>query len=77
MANKKYEVKVIVEYIYEVEADSEEQAEQEGWNYEEYKWNADVYSIKTELIEEMCEECEQWESDCTCNEEEEEKEENE
>ena len=40
-----YDVTVIVEYNYEVEAESKEEAEQEGWAYEDYKMNAEVYSI--------------------------------
>jgi hypothetical protein len=40
-----YDVKVIVEYFMEIEADNEEAAEQEGWNYEDYAYNAEVYSI--------------------------------
>ena len=40
-----YDVKVIVEYNYEVEADSPEEAEEQGWQYEDYAHFADVYSI--------------------------------
>jgi hypothetical protein len=40
-----YDVKVIVEYFMEIEADNEEAAEQEGWNYEDYAYSAEVYSI--------------------------------
>jgi hypothetical protein len=40
-----FDVKVIVEYNYEVEADTAEEAEQEGWNYEDYGFSAEVYSI--------------------------------
>jgi hypothetical protein len=40
-----YDVKVIVEYMYEVEADSPEEAEEQGWQYEDYAHFADVYSI--------------------------------
>jgi hypothetical protein len=40
-----YDVKVIVEYMYEVEADSLEEAEAQGWQYEDYSHFADVYSI--------------------------------
>jgi hypothetical protein len=43
-----YDIKVIVEYNYEVEADSPEEAEQEGWNYEEYPYGAEVYSIEVD-----------------------------
>jgi hypothetical protein len=40
-----YDVKVVVEYFYEVEADNAEQAEQMGWEYEDYSYGAEVYSI--------------------------------
>jgi hypothetical protein len=44
-----YDVKVIVEYNYEVEADSVEKAEEQGWEYEDYSHFAEVYSIETTL----------------------------
>lgn len=40
-----YDVKVIVEYNYEVEADSPQEAEEQGWHYEDYGYTAEVYSI--------------------------------
>jgi len=40
-----YDVKVIVEYNYEVEAENEQEAEEQGWMYEDYRGFADVYSI--------------------------------
>jgi hypothetical protein len=40
-----FDVKVIVEYYYEVEADSPEEAEEQGWHYEDYSHFAEVYSI--------------------------------
>lgn len=40
-----YDVTVVVEYMYEVEADSEEAAEAEGWNYEDYAHHGSVDSI--------------------------------
>jgi hypothetical protein len=40
-----YDVKVIVEYMYEVEAENEQEAEEQGWQYEDYRGFADVYSI--------------------------------
>ncbi len=43
-----YDVKVIVEYNYEVEAESPEEAEQQGWEYEDYPWTAEVYSIEVD-----------------------------
>jgi len=52
MATNRYSVKVLVEYNYEFEAETEEAAEQEGWNYEEYKYRAEVYSIDVTLDEE-------------------------
>jgi hypothetical protein len=47
-----YNVKVIVEYEYEVEADNEEQAEKMGWEYEDYANWSSVYSIDVEELEE-------------------------
>jgi hypothetical protein len=47
-----YDLKVIVEYNYEVEADSIEEAEAQGWDYEEYAYTAEVYSIETDLQDE-------------------------
>lgn len=43
-----YDVKVIVEYNYEVKADTPEEAEEQGWDYEEYSWTGEVYSIEVE-----------------------------
>jgi hypothetical protein len=40
-----FDVKVIVEYFYEVEADSAQEAEEQGWMYEDYRGFAEVYSI--------------------------------
>ena len=48
-----YDVKVIVEYNYEVEANSEKEAEEQGWMYEDYAYSGEVYSIDVdERIEE-------------------------
>lgn len=48
-----YDVKVIVEYNYEVEANSEKEAEEQGWMYEDYAYSGEVYSIDVdEQIEE-------------------------
>ena len=47
----RYNVKVIVEYFYEVEAETAEQAEEEGWKYEDYAQHAEVYSIEVDLDE--------------------------
>lgn len=46
----KYYVSVTVEVNFEVEADSAEQAELEGWDWETYKHHADVFSIEVEDI---------------------------
>lgn len=49
-----YDVKVIVEYNYEVEADNAEDAESMGWDYPEYAYSAEVYSIDvTEVADEL------------------------
>jgi len=37
-----YDVKVIVEYNYEVEADNDQEAEEQGWHYEDYGYTADI-----------------------------------
>lgn len=47
-----YDIKVIVEYMYEVEADNEKQAEEQGWMYEDYAYSGDVYSIDVSEKEE-------------------------
>ena len=51
-----YDVKVIVEYNYEVEAETEEEAEQMGWEYEDYSYAGEVYSIEVYEQEEAKEE---------------------
>jgi hypothetical protein len=43
-----YDVKVIVEYNYEVEAENEEEAEEQGWMYEDHAYSGEVYSIDVE-----------------------------
>ena len=53
---KTYKLIVTVEYVYEVEAESAEEAEEMGWNYEEYAYDAEVYSIRVDEIEEEEEE---------------------
>jgi hypothetical protein len=40
-----FDVKVIVEYNYEVEAESAKEAEELGWYYEDYSYSGEVYSI--------------------------------
>lgn len=43
--DKTYEVRVQVEYVYYVEAESVEDAEGYGWEYQDYPYNASVDSI--------------------------------
>jgi len=40
-----YDLEVTVTYNYEVEADTWEEAEEMGWEYEDYGYTAEVYSI--------------------------------
>ena len=40
-----YDIKVTVEYNYEVEAENEAEAEELGWHYEDYAFSGEVYSI--------------------------------
>ena len=47
----RYELTVTVEYVYEVEADSREEAEKQGWEYEEYSYNGVVEEIQVEELE--------------------------
>jgi hypothetical protein len=47
----KYELTVIVEYVYEVEADSREEAEKQGFDYEDYQHNGTVDSIRVFELE--------------------------
>lgn len=46
-----YNIKVIVEYNYKVEADTEEDAEEYGWKYEDYRHFGEVYSIDVQEID--------------------------
>jgi hypothetical protein len=41
----RYDLKVKVVYSYEVEADNADEAEKEGWMYENYSHHAEVYEI--------------------------------
>lgn len=41
----KYDIKVVVQYNYSVEADSKDEAEAEGWKYEDYAHHAEVDTI--------------------------------
>jgi hypothetical protein len=50
-----YDLKVVVEFFYEVEADSAEEAEDFGWHYEDYLHSGEVYSIKVTEAEEYVE----------------------
>jgi hypothetical protein len=47
-----YDVEVVVHLNYEVEADSPEQAEEQGWLWEDYIYNSEVYSIHIDEQEE-------------------------
>jgi hypothetical protein len=47
----KYYVKVMVEYSGDVEAESEKEAEEMGWDFDELAYDG-VYSIEVEEIEE-------------------------
>ena len=47
-----YDIKVIVEYNYEVEANSDKEAEEQGWMYEDYAYSGEVYSIDVDEQEE-------------------------
>lgn len=40
-----YDVSVVVEYNYTVEADSDDEATLQGWDYEDYAHFGEVYSI--------------------------------
>jgi len=53
----KYSLKVTVEYIYDVRADSKEEARELGHDYEDYQHSGDIYDIKVE----------EYEDDCTCD----------
>ena len=46
-----YNVKVVVEYEFEVEADSYEDAEKQGWEYEEYYYTGQVDSIEVDELD--------------------------
>ena len=47
-----YDVKVSVTYFYEVEAHSDEEAEKQGWMYEDYAHFAEVEDITVSEQEE-------------------------
>jgi hypothetical protein len=46
-----YNVTVMVEYSYEVEADNDEAAEAEGWKYEDYGYTAQVDGITVDKMD--------------------------
>ena len=46
-----YKVKVVVELNYEVEADTEFEAEEQGSNWESYRNFSEIYSIEVEEVE--------------------------
>ena len=48
----RYDIKVKVVYSYEVEADNADEAEKEGWMYENYSHYAEVYEIEISEQEE-------------------------
>lgn len=48
----RYEVTTTVVYSYDVEANSKEEAELLGWEYEEYRYNGEVDSIAVYEYEE-------------------------
>ena len=48
----RYYVKVRVDLEYEVEAESYEQAEEQGWQWEDYTHFSDVYSIDVDELPE-------------------------
>ena len=48
-----YDLKVTVEYNYEVEAETEDLAREQGWDYESHAYSGEVYDIEVdEQIEE-------------------------
>ena len=49
---KTYSVRVMVEYIYDVEANSYDEASELGWDYENYPYSASVYSIDVDELPE-------------------------
>lgn len=47
----RYHITTEVSYFYEVEADSKDEAEKQGWMYEDYKYNAEVQHILVNELE--------------------------
>lgn len=62
-----WKVKVVVENYFDVEADTEAEAEKLAWEYEKRTTDAQVYSIEVEEVEEQEEEEEQREICDACN----------
>lgn len=52
----RYEITTTVNYTYEVEADSLEEAEKLGYDYEEYRHFGEVFDIEVAELEEREEE---------------------
>lgn len=46
-----YNVRVTVQYEYEVEADTLKEAEEAGWDYEDFSYTGEVYNIEVEELE--------------------------
>lgn len=47
-----YAIHTVVEYDFEVEAGSKEEAEQLGWDYEDFYFTGQVYSIDVTQLDE-------------------------
>jgi hypothetical protein len=47
-----WRITTTVNYTYEVEADTEQEATAEGWRYEDHRGHAEVYDISVEKISE-------------------------
>lgn len=47
-----FNVKVTVDFEYEVEADDEQDAERQGWEYENYLYTGSVYDISVDELDE-------------------------
>ena len=51
-----YDVRVRVTYYYQVEADNDEEAEKQGWMYEDHPYSAEVEDITVDEQDEEYEE---------------------
>lgn len=48
---KMYQARVMVEYVFDFEAEDDREAEQYAWDhYHENPYRADVYSVDTEVL---------------------------